>query len=78
MRLKLTRYAPTEDGLLVCVVAVPHGDAGGVRNRSPDVCSVYQVPELLHPESGRSLPHGKAQGIHHIGLPWCDLIHEYI
>lgn len=78
MRLKLTRYAPTEDGLLVYVVAVPHGDAGGVRNRPPYLCSVYQVLELLHPESGRSLPDGKAQGIHHIGLPWCDLNNKYM
>lgn len=68
-RLQLTGDAPTEDGLLVLVVAVPHGDAGGVGHGPPDVGSVNQVSELLHPEGGGPLPHDEAQGVHHVGLP---------
>lgn len=67
----LTVNAATEHRLLLVVGAVPHGDPGGVGHRSPDVGSVYQVPEVLHPESRSPLAHGKAQGVHNVGLSWC-------
>lgn len=65
-----TRDPPREDGLLLLVVAVPQGDAGAVGHRLPDVGSVDQVSQVLHPDGGCPLPHGEAQGVHHIGLAW--------
>lgn len=69
---ELTYDGAAEDGLLIAVVAVPHGDAGGADHGLPDVGSVDQVPEVLHPQRGSPLSNGEAHGVHHVGLAWCD------
>lgn len=66
--MNLTDDTPTEDGLQVFVVTVPHGDAGSVRHGPPDVGSVNQVSEVLHSQGGNPLAHDKAQSVHDIGL----------
>lgn len=64
--------APTEHHQLVVVIVVAHtvehGHLGGVGHRVPDVGSVYQFAEALHPEKRGPLAHDKTQRVHDIGL----------